>query len=62
MLVITRRVDESIVICDEIVVTVLKVDRGQVKLGIRAPIEMPVDRGEVAEAKRKSLESRSLHD
>lgn len=62
MLVLTRRVDESIMICDEIVVTVLKVDRGQVKLGIRAPIEMPVDREEVAKAKRKSLESRNHHE
>lgn len=47
MLVLTRRIDESIVINGEIVVTVLDVGRnGQVRLGIEAPRHYQIYRHE----------------
>ena len=47
MLVLTRRVNEQIVIDGDIVVTVLEVGRGQVRLGIKAPRECPILRQEL---------------
>jgi len=47
MLVLTRKVGESIVIGDAIEVTVLEVRGEQVKLGIRAPRHVAVHRKEV---------------
>ncbi len=47
MLVLTRKSGESIVIGEDIVVTVLEVRGEQVRLGIRAPREVPVHREEV---------------
>ena len=48
MLVLSRKLGEKVVIGDGIVLTVVKVDRNQVRLGIEAPAEVPVfrqDRG-----------------
>lgn len=50
MLVLTRRVDESIAIGDSITVTVLAVEGDRVKLGITAPREVLILRQEVADA------------
>lgn len=47
MLVLTRRVDETIVIDGHILVTVLEVRGDKVKLGIVAPEEITVHRLEV---------------
>jgi carbon storage regulator len=47
MLVLTRKVDESITVGMDITVTVLEIRGGQVRLGIEAPKEMPVHRTEV---------------
>jgi carbon storage regulator (csrA) len=46
-LVLTRRVNERIVIGDNVVVTVLEVHGDQVRLGIDAPREIKVFREEV---------------
>ena len=53
MLVLTRRVDESLVIRDDIVVTVLSVEGDKVKLGIQAPPEIRILRQELCEAVRQ---------
>ncbi len=53
MLVLTRKVDESIMIGDSIEVKVLAVDGGSVKLGIQAPREIPVHRKEIFEEIRR---------
>lgn len=49
MLILTRRVNETIIIGDDITVTVLAVDGMQVRLGINAPKEVEVHREEVYE-------------
>jgi len=50
MLVLSRQTDESIIIGDNIVVTVVDVRGDKVRLGIDAPTEIPVHRQEVYEA------------
>ena len=47
MLVLTRRVDQSIIIGDDIRIVVVEVRGEQVKLGIEAPRHIPVHREEV---------------
>ena len=49
MLVLSRKLNESIVINDNIVVTVLGVKGDRVRIGIDAPGEIPVHRQEVFE-------------
>lgn len=50
MLVLSRQKDESIVIGDNIVVTIVDIRGDKVRLGIEAPKEMYVHRREVFEA------------
>jgi len=47
MLVLSRRVDESLVIDKDIKITVLDIKGGQVRLGINAPSSVKVHREEV---------------
>lgn len=47
MLVLTRYHGQSIMIGDDVVVTVLNVQGNLVRIGISAPIEIPVHREEV---------------
>ncbi|MFI5121836.1 MAG: carbon storage regulator CsrA [Vicinamibacteria bacterium] len=47
MLVLTRKTNQSIMIGDEIEVTVLAVSRDKIRLGITAPRDIPVFRKEV---------------
>lgn len=47
MLVLSRRLDETVVIGDDIVVTVVEARHGRVRLGISAPVDVAVHRGEV---------------
>lgn len=50
MLVLSRQRDESIIIGDSIVITVVDIRGDKVRLGIEAPKEVPVHRQEVYEA------------
>ena len=47
MLILTRMEGETIIIGDDIRVSVMAVQGGQVRLGIQAPIDVPVHREEV---------------
>ena len=57
MLVLSRKKNESIVIDDNIVITVVEVRGDKVRLGIQAPREVPVHRSEVYEAIQTDLTS-----
>jgi carbon storage regulator len=50
MLVLTRRINESLVINDTIIVTILGVEGDKVKIGIVAPKEIPILRQELFQA------------
>ncbi len=50
MLVLTRRIDESIIIDDRIVVTVLAIEGDKVKIGVAAPREISILRQELWQA------------
>ena len=50
MLVLSRKKNESIVINDDVVITVIEVRGDKVRLGIQAPREIPVHRKEVLDA------------
>lgn len=61
MLVLSRQRDESIIIGDNIVVTIVDIRGDKVRLGINAPTEIPVHRREVYEAiQRENLRASQL--
>ena len=57
MLILSRKLNESIVIDGRIIVRVMRLDGDVVKLGIAAPADVPVHRHEVYEEIRQSNES-----
>lgn len=63
MLVLTRRENESLIIGDNIKLTILAVKGGQVRVGIDAPNEIPINREELlidAENMEKVSNSRGV--
>ena len=61
MLVLSRQRDESIVIGDNIVITIVDIRGDKVRLGINAPAEIPVHRQEVYDAiQRENLRASRL--
>jgi carbon storage regulator len=58
MLILTRRIGESIRIGEDVAVTVLEVKGTQVRMGVMAPKSVVVDREEVALRKRVEREQR----
>jgi carbon storage regulator len=62
MLIITRRVGEAIFINDDIKLVVLGVKRDQMRIGIEAPKEIPIDREELYIRKQRDKETRCVND
>lgn len=50
MLVLSRTVNERIVIGDDVTITVVAIRNGKVRIGIEAPPDVPVHRQEVHDA------------
>ncbi len=55
MLVLSRKLGEKLIIGDNIVVTVVKIDRNQIRIGIEAPREVSVYREELIPRTRERL-------
>ncbi len=53
MLVLTRKVNQSSVIGDDVRIVVVAIESDQVKLGIEAPRDLAVHRSEVSEKAKK---------
>lgn len=56
MLIVSRRVGESIMIGDDVVVTILGVRGNQVRVGVAAPAEVAVHRDEIYERIQRERE------
>jgi len=59
MLILTRRVGESLMVGDEITVTVLGVKGNQVRIGVNAPRDVSVHREEIYNRIQSDGESES---
>ena len=57
MLVITRKTDESLLIADNIEITVLEISKDKVKIGVSAPRDVKVIRNELVAAQDANRES-----
>jgi len=57
MLILSRKLNESIVIDGRIIVKVLRIDKDTVKLGIQAPAELPVHREEIHDAIQRNKQA-----
>jgi carbon storage regulator len=60
MLVLSRKLGEKIILNGNMIVTVVKIDRNQVRLGIEAPPEVAILREEIALASDREYTERTL--
>ena len=60
MLILTRRVGETLMIGDEVTVTVLGVKGNQVRIGVNAPKEVAVHREEIYDRIKREQETAHL--
>lgn len=57
MLVVTRKIDESVIIADNIEVIILEVARDRVKIGISAPKDIKIIRNELRDTQKINEEA-----
>ena len=57
MLILTRRIGETLNIGDDVEVTVLGIKGNQVRIGVNAPKEIPVHREEIYERIKREKEA-----
>jgi carbon storage regulator len=62
MLVLTRKIGETVNIGDDIQVTVLGIHGNQARLGIEAPKEIPVHRSEIYERIQNEKTAKAIED
>ncbi len=63
MLVLSRKLDERFMIGEDIQVTVTRIERGKVRIGIDAPRDMKILRGELqAELRRLEEDAEDAED
>lgn len=60
MLVLSRKIDESIVINNNITITILKISGRTVRIGIEAPLEIPVLRSEIKKEDKEPNEQSNV--
>jgi len=62
MLILSRRIGESLTIGEDVTLTVLGVKGNQIRLGIKAPRGVPVHREEVAEKLQQAARASAADD
>ncbi|HBO8904058.1 TPA: carbon storage regulator CsrA [Pseudomonas aeruginosa] len=61
MLILTRRVGETLMVGDDVTVTVLGVKGNQVRIGVNAPKEVAVHREEIYQRNQKEKDQEPNH-
>lgn len=61
MLILSRKLNESIVVGDDVIIKIVSIDKGVVKLGIEAPNHITVLREELLKAVEESNKEASQH-